>query len=94
MSPKGRTELKIGRSRAKNCVEFHGNLRFSVAPQKPPQKCKNLFSYQKFLYYPSRKTKPRPIKLATIALPPYEINGNTIPVIGSNPTIPPKLNTV
>ena len=35
LSPKGRAELKIGRSRAKHCVEFHGDLRLSVAPQNP-----------------------------------------------------------
>ena len=38
LSPKGRAELKIGRSRANNCVEFHGNLRFSVALQKLKKK--------------------------------------------------------
>ena len=43
LSPKGRTELKIGRSKAKNWVEFHGDLHCSVAPQKTPQKCKNWF---------------------------------------------------
>ena len=38
LSPKGRTDMKIGRSRAKNYLEFHGNLRFCVAPQKPMKK--------------------------------------------------------
>ena len=40
--PKGRTELKIGPSKAKNCAEFHGNLCFCVAPQKPIKNAKNL----------------------------------------------------
>ena len=35
LSPKGRTDMNIDRSKANKCVEFHGNLRFSIAPQKP-----------------------------------------------------------
>ena len=42
LSPKGRTDMKIGPSRVKNCVEFHGNLRFSIAPQKSLKKCEKL----------------------------------------------------
>ena len=34
MSSKGRTELQIGLSRAKNCEEVAGDVRFCVAPQK------------------------------------------------------------
>ena len=30
-----RTKLRISQSRAKNCEEFAGNVRFDVAPQKP-----------------------------------------------------------
>ena len=40
LSPKGRTELIIGGSGAKNCAEHHGNVRFGVAPQKPTENCK------------------------------------------------------
>ena len=39
-SPKGRTELIIGGSGAKNCAEHHGNVRFGVAPQQPTKNCK------------------------------------------------------
>ena len=31
----GHTELIIGGSRTKNCVESAGDVRFGVAPQKP-----------------------------------------------------------
>ena len=41
LSPKGRTDMKIGRSKANKCAESHGNLCFSVAPQKPMKKHKN-----------------------------------------------------
>ena len=34
----GRTELRIGESRAKNCEEVDGQLRFSIDPPKPAQK--------------------------------------------------------
>ena len=34
------TELVIRGSRAKNCAEYHGNVRFGVAPQKPTKNCK------------------------------------------------------
>ena len=42
LSPNGRTDMQIGRSKANKCVEFHGNLRFSVAPQKPMKKREKL----------------------------------------------------
>ena len=42
-SPKGRTELIIGGSGAKNCAEHHGNVRFGVAPQKPTKNYENLY---------------------------------------------------
>ncbi len=31
----GRTEVIIGASKAKNCEESFGEVRFDVAPQKP-----------------------------------------------------------
>ena len=34
----GRTELIIGASRAKNCEEVDGEVRFSIDPPKPAQK--------------------------------------------------------
>ena len=34
----GRTELIIGASRAKNCDEIDGEVRFSIDPPKPAQK--------------------------------------------------------
>ena len=43
MSSKGRTELKISRSGTKNSTEFHGNLRFCVAPQKQLKNAKKSF---------------------------------------------------
>ena len=39
-SPKSRTELNIGGSGAKNCVEHHGKVRFGVALQKPTKNYK------------------------------------------------------
>ena len=42
LSPKGRTELIIGGSGAKFCAEFHGPLRFCVAPQKPMKQRNNM----------------------------------------------------
>ena len=41
-SPKGRTDVKIGRSRIETCIEFHGNLRCSVALQNPIKTHKKL----------------------------------------------------
>ena len=62
LSSKGRTEAKIGPSKTKNCVEFHGNLRFSIGPQKALKKLKRLifksfFFVQKFAskYFRGRK---------------------------------------
>ena len=48
-SPKGRTELIIGGSGAKNCAEHHGNVRFGVAPQKPTKNCKKPILKSNFL---------------------------------------------
>ena len=48
-SPKGRTELNIGGSGAKNCAEHHGNVRFGVAPQKPTKNCKKTYIKSNFL---------------------------------------------
>ena len=47
--PKGRTELIIGGSGAKNCAEHHGNVRFCVAPQKPTKNCKKPILKSNFL---------------------------------------------
>ena len=41
-SPKDRTEVKIGASRAKNCKDSHGNVRFCTALQKPTKNCEKL----------------------------------------------------
>ena len=42
MSSKGRTELQISLSRAKNCEEVAGDVRFCVAPQKLHKNCEKL----------------------------------------------------
>ena len=39
MSSKGRTELQKSLSRAKNCEEVAGDVRFCVAPQKLHKNC-------------------------------------------------------
>ena len=49
VSPKGRTDMNIDRSRAKNCLEFHGNLRFSVALQNPMKKREQMIFKEKQL---------------------------------------------
>ena len=50
-SPKGRTELIIGGSGAKNCAEHHGNVRFGVAPQKPTKNCKKTICKSNFFLF-------------------------------------------
>ena len=42
MSSKGRAELQIRLSRAENCEEVAGDVRFCVAPQKPHKNWKKL----------------------------------------------------
>ena len=42
MSSKGRTELKISLSRAKNVKEAAGDVRFCIFPQKTSKNCKKL----------------------------------------------------
>ena len=40
----GRTEVIIGASKAKNCEESFGEVRFYVAPQKPGKNDENEYS--------------------------------------------------
>ena len=47
LSPKGRIDLKIVRSRAKKCVESHGHLRFCITPQKNTKNSKIDFQNNK-----------------------------------------------
>ena len=49
MSSKGRTELQISLSRAKNVEEAAGDIRFCVFPQKTGENAENpIFSLKKF----------------------------------------------
>ena len=46
----GRTNLKIGQSKAKNCEESAGDVRFDVAPRKPSKNMeKRVFGTEKIL---------------------------------------------
>ena len=51
MSSKGRIELQISLSRAKNCEEVAGDVRFCVAPQKPRKNQEKLIFALKFLNF-------------------------------------------
>ena len=54
MSSKGRTELQISLSRAKNCEEVAGDVRFCVAPQKLHKNCEKLnFTIDFFRTFPN-----------------------------------------
>ena len=54
MSSKGRNELQISVSGAKNCEEPAGDVRFGVAPQKPGKNAENSIKFQKKIAWASK----------------------------------------
>ena len=64
MSSKGRTELQISLSRAKNCEEVAGDVRFCVAPQKLHKNYKTLkFSTDFSDFFRTRPNASKPIQM-------------------------------
>ena len=64
MSSKGRTELQISLSRAKNCEEVAGDVRFCVAPQKLHKNCKKTWFFDQFFrIFRTRPNASKPIQM-------------------------------